>query len=185
MPVHSAPHDRSFFQMINFYIAIGVVIFGIYTGEVFLASLGLIVGLVYWFTTPRYYHIMSDQLVVMYGQPRVLAVPFETIFDVNIVRVPLSSGIFVRRANKAGVIIRPKDMEGFVDQLWTALSDAGAPAIQNMLAQREAAADSAAAAAESFAEPDDEPSPEGSLPPDEDLRATDNGPEAEGPPSGR
>ena len=70
-------------------------------------------------------------------------------------------------------------MEGFVDQLWTALSDAGAPAIQNMLAQREAAA------AESFAEPDDEPSPEGSLPPDEDLRATDNGPEAEGPPSGR
>ena len=95
MPVHSAPHDRSFFQMINFYIAIGVVIFGIYTGEVFLASLGLIVGLVYWFTTPRYYHVMSDRLVVMYGQPRVLAVPFETIFDVNIVRVPLSSGIFV------------------------------------------------------------------------------------------
>ena len=179
MPVHSAPHDRSFFQMINFYIAIGVVIFGLWTGEVFLATLGFIVGLVYWFTTPRYYHIMSDRLIVMYGQPRVLAVPFEAIFDVNIVRVPLSSGIFVRRVNKAGVIIRPRDMEGFVEQLWAALSDAGAPAIQNMLAQQ------AAGAFDPLAEPDDEPSPEGTLPPDEDMRAADNGPEAEGPPSGR
>ncbi len=178
MPVFSAPHDRSFFQMINFYIAIGVVIFGLWTGEVFLAGLGLVVGLVYWFTTPRHYHVMADRLVVMYGQPRILAVPFEAIFDVNIVRVPLTSGIFIRRVNKAGVIIRPKDMEGFVGQLWTALSVAGAPAIENMMAQPTFSEDGPDTDSE------DQPSPEGALPPDDDIRANDN-PEADGPPSGR
>ena len=126
-PFFSAPHDRSFFQMINFYIAIGVVIFGLWTGEIFLATLGFVVGAVYWFTTPRYYHILADRLVVMYGQPRILVIPFDAIFDVNIVRVPLTSGIFVRRVSKAGVIIRPRDMEGFVGQLWMALNAAGAP----------------------------------------------------------
>ena len=178
-PGFSAPHDRSFFQMINFYIAIGVVIFGLWTGELFLAALGLVVGAVYWFTTPRHYHITSESLVVMYGQPRILVVPFDAIFDVNIVRVPLTSGIFIRRVNKAGVIIRPKDMEGFVGQLWTALSVAGAPAIQNMMAQPTFSED----------EPDtesdeDQPSTDGALPPDDDIRANDNS-EAEGPPSGR
>ena len=179
MPVHGAPHDRSFFQVINFYIAIGVVIFGVWTGEIFLATLGLLVGLIYWFTTPRFYYILSDRLVVMYGQPRTLVVPFESIFDVNIVRVPLTAGIFVRRVNKAGVIIRPREMEGFVGQLWTAMSAAGAPAAENMLAQQtlEAEADDD--------NPAGEPSPEGTLPPDEDIRAADNEPEADGPPPGR
>ncbi len=178
MPAFSAPHDRSFFQMINFYIAIGVVIFGLWTGELFLAALGLVVGLVYWFTTPRYYHVMSDRLVVMYGQPRTLVVPFDAIFDVNIVRVPLTSGIFIRRVNKPGVIIRPRDMEGFVGQLWTALSVAGAPAIQNMMAQPTFSDDAPAVDA------DDEQSPDAAAPPDDDIRANDT-PEADGPPSGR
>ena len=178
-PGFSAPHDRSFFQMINFYIAIGVVIFGLWTGELFLAALGLVVGAVYWFTTPRHYHITSDSLVVLYGQPRILVVPFDAIFDVNIVRVPLTSGIFIRRVNKAGVIIRPKDMEGFVGQLWTALSVAGAPAIQNMMAQPTFSEDEPDTESD-----DDHPSPERALPPDDDIRANDN-PEADGPPSGR
>lgn len=178
MPVYSAPHDRSFFQMINFYIAIGVVIFGLWTGEFFLAALGLAVGVVYWFTTPRFYHVMSDSLVVVYGQPRILVVPFEAIFDVNIVRVPLTSGIFVRRVNKPGVIIRPRDMEGFVGQLWTALSAAGAPAVENMLAQQSAAPIDGD---DAF----DDEVPEGAMPPDDDIRTADNEPEAEGPPSGR
>ncbi|MDE2900844.1 MAG: hypothetical protein OXN15_07480 [Chloroflexota bacterium] len=177
-PVFSAPHDRSFFQMINFYIAIGVVIFGLWTGELFLATLGFVVGAVYWFTTPRYYHILGDRLVVMYGQPRILAIPFDAIFDVNIVRVPLTSGIFVRRVNKAGVIIRPRDMEGFVSQLWMALNAAGAPAAENMLAQQPTTLDVPEAA-------DDNASDGADAPPEDDIRAIDGQDEPNGPPSGR
>jgi hypothetical protein len=170
--------------VINFYIAIGVVIFGVWTGEIFLATLGLLVGLIYWFTTPRFYYILSDRLVVMYGQPRTLVVPFESIFDVNIVRVPLTAGIFVRRVNKAGVIIRPREMEGFVGQLWTAMSAAGAPAADNMLAQQAQETD-VPDAADDYPSTEDAPNSEGTLPPDEDIRAADNEPETDGPPPGR
>ena len=177
-PVFSAPHDRSFFQVINFYIAIGVVIFGIIYQEPFLATLGFIVGAIYWFTTPRYYHVMPNSLIVMYGQPRMLAVPFEAIYDVNIVRVPLTSGIFVRRMNKAGVIIRPRDMEGFIGQLWSAMNAAGAPAAQTMLAQQSLEPDAPV-------EVDDAPSDEDTRPPDDDIRASGDQSEQDGPPSGR
>ena len=177
MPVHSAPHDRSFFQVINFYIAIGVVIFGLWTGELFLAALGFIVGAVYWFTTPRHYYILDDRLVVLYGQPRTLVVPFESIFDVNVVSVPLTSGIFVRRVNKAGIIIRPRDMQGFFGQLWTALSAAGAPAVDNMLARQPEDADV----------PIDDAAPDfdDGQPPDEDARTNDSQSPPEDPPQAR
>lgn len=177
MPVHGAPHDRSFFQVINFYIAIGVVIFGVWTGELFLAALGLAVGLVYWFTTPRHYYIMEDRLVVMYGQPRVMTVPFESVFDVNVVSVPLASGIFVRRVNRSGVIIRPREMQDFFGQLWTALSAAGAPAVENMLARESQDGD--------VPETDDGDAFDGAQPPDEDARANDIEPPAEDPPQAR
>ena len=183
-PFFSAPHDRSFFQMINFYIAIGVVIFGLWTWEFFLASLGIVVGAVYWFTTPRYYHILADRLVVMYGQPRNLAITFDAIFDVNIVRVPLTSGVFVRRVNKAGVIIRPRDMEGFVGQLWMALNAAGAPAAQNMLAQQPIDPD-APEASDAQPSPEDAPDSPSRPEPDGDTHATDDQSEPNGPPSGR
>ena len=183
-PVFSAPHDRSFFQVINFYIAIGVVIFGLWTGEVFLAALGFAVGAIYWFTTPRYYHVMPNSLIVMYGQPRMLAVPFEAIFDANIVRVPLTSGIFIRRMNKAGVIIRPRDLEGFMGQLWSAMNAAGAPAAQNMLAQQPLEPD-APADVDDAPPGEDVPSDEGAWPPDDDIRAGGDQPEPDAPPSGR
>lgn len=177
-PVFGAPHDRSFFQVINFYIAIGVVIFGLWTGEMFLAALGFAVGAIYWFTTPRHYYVTADSLVVMYGQPRTLVVPFEAIFDANIVRVPLTSGIFIRRVNKAGVIIRPRDLEGFMEQLWSALNAAGAPAAQNMLAQQSMEPDAPI-------DVDDETADESATPPDDDIRANDDQPEQDGTPSGR
>ena len=177
-PVFGAPHDRSFFQVINFYIAIGVVIFGLWTGEMFLAALGFAVGAIYWFTTPRHYYVMPDSLVVMYGQPRTLVVPFDAIFDANIVRVPLTSGIFVRRVNKAGVIIRPRDLEGFMGQLWSAMNAAGAPAAQNMLAQQSMEPDAPV-------DIDDETADESAIPPVDDIRANDDQPEQDGPPSGR
>jgi hypothetical protein len=177
-PVFGAPHDRSFFQVINFYIAIGVVIFGLWTGEMFLAALGFAVGAIYWFTTPRHYYVMPNSLVVMYGQPRTLVVPFEAIFDANIVRVPLTSGIFIRRVNKAGVIIRPRDLEGFVGQLWSAMNAAGAPAAENMLAQQPMYPDEPSVSDE--APPDD-----GAQPPDDDMRANDDQSEPDSAPSGR
>ena len=183
-PVFGAPHDRSFFQVINFYIAIGVVIFGLWTGEMFLAALGFAVGAIYWFTTPRHYYVMPDSLVVMYGQPRTLVVPFEAIFDANIVRVPLTSGIFVRRVNKAGVIIRPRDLEGFMGQLWSALNAAGAPAAENMLAQQAMYPDQPPVSDD--APPDEDAPPDaGAQPPDDDLRTNDDQSEPDGTPSGR
>ena len=177
MPVHSAPHDRSFFQMINFYIAIGVVIFGVWQLEYFLALLGLGVGIIYWFTTPRNYFILSDRLVVLYGQPRMLAVSFDSVLDVNVVRVPLTTGIFIRRVNRPGVIIRPKEMETFVDQLWSALEAYGAPAIQNRAAYEGDPSDGPMS--------DDDHAPDAVLPPDEDARANDSQPPADAPSSER
>ena len=113
-PLYSAQHARSFFQRINMAIVAGVVVFGILSGTFILVLLGIAIGLLYWFTTGQQYHVYADRLVITYGRPRILIIPFDSVRDISIIKVPLSAGVFVRRANRPGVIIRPRGMEEFV-----------------------------------------------------------------------
>lgn len=127
-PVYSVRHDRSFFQRINMAIAAGVVVFGVF-GNFILVLMGITIGVLYWFTTAQQYHIYGDRLVITYGRPRILVIPLDSVRDVSIVKVPLSSGVFIRRVNRSGVIIRPQGMEEFVTRLWEAVQKNGGPAI--------------------------------------------------------
>ena len=113
-PIYSAQHARSFFQRINMAIVAAVVVFGILSVNFILVLLGIAIGLLYWFTTGQQYHVYADRLVITYGRPRILIIPFDSVQDVSIVKVPLSAGVFVRRTNRPGVIIRPRGMEEFV-----------------------------------------------------------------------
>ena len=126
-PLYSAQHSRSFFQRINVAIAAAVVVLGIF-GNFYLVLMGVGIGGLYWFTTAQKYQVYPDRLVIHYGRPRILEIPFETIRDANIVKVPLSAGVFIRRVGRPGVIIRPRGMDEFVDRLWEAIRANGGPA---------------------------------------------------------
>lgn len=127
-PVYSSQHSRSFFQRINVAIAAAVIVVAIIGFQPILLFLGVGIGGLYWFTTAQRYHIYPDKLVIHYGRPRILEIPFSVIRDAAIVKIPLSAGVFIRRAGRPGVIIRPRNMEEFVDHLWDAIQKNGGPA---------------------------------------------------------
>ncbi len=127
-PIYSAQHSRSFFQRINVAIAAAVVVLGAIGLQPVLLILGIGIGGLYWFTTAQKYYVFADKLVIHYGRPRILEIPLDIIRDAGIVKIPLSAGVFIRRAGKSGVIIRPRKMEEFITQLWDAIQKNGGPA---------------------------------------------------------
>lgn len=128
-PIYSTPHSRSFFQRINMAISVVVIVLGAFSIQQnpFLMFLGLGIGGLYWFTTPNQYFIYADRLVIHYGKPRILEVPFDTIRDASLVKMPFS-GVFIRRVSRSGVFSRPKNIEEFLDVLWDAIQKNGGPA---------------------------------------------------------
>ena len=128
-PIYSSPHSRSFFQRINMAISVVVIVLGAFSIQQnpFLIFLGLAIGGMYWFTTPNQYHIYADKLVIHYGKPRIVVIPFNMIRDASPVKMPFS-GVYIRRVGKSGVFSRPKNHEEFLDYLWDAIQKNGGPA---------------------------------------------------------
>jgi hypothetical protein len=128
-PIYSTSHSRSLFQRINMAISVVVIVLGAFSiqGNPFLIFLGLGIGGLYWFTTPNQYFIYADKLIIHYGKPRIVEVPFDKIRDATMVKMPFS-GVFIRRVGKSGVFSRPKNIEEFLDALWDAIQKNGGPA---------------------------------------------------------
>ena len=128
-PIYSTNHSRSIFQRINMAISVVVIVLGAFSIQQnpFLIFLGLGIGGLYWFTTPNRYLVYANRLVIHYGKPRILEIPFEKIRDVSPVKMPFS-GVFIRRVSRSGVFCRPKITEEFLEILWDAIKKNGGPA---------------------------------------------------------
>ena len=128
-PIYSTSHSRSLFQRINMAISVVVIVLGAFSFQEnpFLLFLGLGIGGLYWYTTPNQYFIYVDKLIIHYGKPRILEIPFETIRDASLVKMPFS-GVFIRRVSRSGVFSRPKNTEEFLETLWDAIQKNGGPA---------------------------------------------------------
>ncbi len=113
-------------------LASALAIIGLFTGYV-LVGLGL-VGMIYsWVTTPRQYLIFENALVIVFGRPRVKAIPFPEIDNVEMLTVPAGNVLGVRTVNGKRAIISVVNVDEFKVQLEGAIrkfnSTGGQPAI--------------------------------------------------------
>ena len=128
-PIYSAQHSRSLFQRINMVISFIVVVMGALSIQEspYLLFLGVGIGGLYWFSTAQKYHLYHDRLTIHYGRPRIVDIPLDSIIDAGVIKMPFS-GVLVRRTGRAGALVRPRNLEEFVERLWDAIEKNGGPA---------------------------------------------------------
>ena len=114
-PLHADKHRSTF----NFTLAVSLcaVAIGLYElsqdGIGFLLIIGLTFAAFSWLTTPGWYMIYSDRLVIAYGKPRVRHVYFRQIDRVELITLPFGNRLLVRLRNSRRILIQPKDVEEF------------------------------------------------------------------------
>jgi len=100
-----------------------LVIVGVLQFDLYTMALGVGLGLYVWLTRHTRYEIFSDRLVIYYGRPRRKVVFLVDIEDVQMVRVPMGGqGLYLRKKQGWGMVIRPRDVEGFAARLGEARS---------------------------------------------------------------
>ena len=119
-PIHWDNHRGS--VNITLILALGVVVIGLFSQETQFVVIGLAVGAYSWFTNPTRYFIYSDSLVVVYGRPRVRAIPFTEISHVEMLSLPIGNRLRVRLMNGRRVMLTARDSETFFDRLDEALN---------------------------------------------------------------
>lgn len=119
-PIHWDNHRGSI--NITLILALGVVVIGFIQGAQELLVIGLAVAAYTWFTSPKQYFIYSDSLVVVYGRPRVRAIPFTDISHVEMLSLPIGNRLRVRLNNGRRVMLTARDAETFFDRLDEALN---------------------------------------------------------------
>ena len=119
-PIHWDNHRGSI--NVTLILALGVVVVGLFSSETQFVVIGLAVAAYTWFTSPKQYFIYSDSLVVVYGRPRVRAIPFTDISHVEMLSLPIGNRLRVRLMNGRRVMLTARDSETFFDRLDEALN---------------------------------------------------------------
>ena len=108
-------------------LSLAVVVLGLFQflrdGEPTLMIIGLGVAGFTWFTNAKQYWIYSDALVIVYGRPRVKAIPFSQISHVELLSLPMGDRLRVRLVRGRGVMLQARDCEAFQDRLESAMND--------------------------------------------------------------
>ncbi len=107
---------------ITLMLALAVAVLGVVGNNFILIILGLAVAAFNWFTTAKQYRIYENALVVVYGRPRVKAVPFEGISHVELLELPFGARLRVRMHNGGRFMIATQNIEEFRDRLDEALA---------------------------------------------------------------
>lgn len=106
---------------ITLIFALVVAVIGLATGQTFLLLLGLIGAGLNWFTSPKQFQIYQNALVIVYGKPRVKAIPFPEISHTEILVLPMGSRLRVRLVNGKRVLVAVENIEEFRVRLDEAL----------------------------------------------------------------
>ena len=119
-PIYWDNHKGAF--NLTLILALGVVVIGFISGPApQLIIIGLAVAAYSWFTNPKQYLIYTDTLVVVYGRPRVRAIPFREISHVEMLSLPIGDRLRVRLVSGRRVMLQARDSETFHDRLEEAL----------------------------------------------------------------
>jgi len=97
----------------------------LWSDAAFSLALGLVLAGSHWFLVPREYQVYSDRLVVTYGRPRILSVPFDNVASVDVLTHPLGTELRIRRARGRTLLLQPLGPKQFHQALQDALSKSG------------------------------------------------------------
>ena len=143
----------------------GLISFGGEPSLIILLGIG--VAVYTWLMTPRQYLVYADALCIVYGRPRVKALHFRDIAEVELGSVSALDRLRVRPHRGRRQSIRVREVESFYEQLNGALNafraahpEYGTPPETDSLAAAPAAAADPESASSNAAEPANADAPE-------------------------
>lgn len=119
-PIYSDNHRGSFNLTLIFALVVAFI--GVF-GNFPLLIIGLAVAAYSWFTSPKQYLIYRDALVFVYGRPRVKAIPFSEISQLETIALPTGERLRVLMVNGRRMMAQPRDPDTFKARLDEALSN--------------------------------------------------------------
>ncbi len=117
-PLHWDEHRTKLNLTIAFALVVAVI--GI-LGQPVLFVMGVGVAIYSWLTNPKQYLIYRDALVIIYGRPRVKAIPFQEISHLETLAMPMGERLRVRMVNGSRLLLMTKDLDTFRTKLDEAL----------------------------------------------------------------
>jgi hypothetical protein len=102
-------------------LSLVVALIGLVTAGYLLVLLGLVGAGFSWFTNAKQYLIYSNALVIVYGRPRVKAIPFPEISHLEMLVLPMGNRLRVRMISGKRIMIAVQNMEEFQARLEEAL----------------------------------------------------------------
>lgn len=97
---------------ITLIFSLMVAVVGLWIDPI-IVILGLIGAGVNYFTSPKQFQIYQNALVIVYGKPRVKAIPFPDISHTEILVMPMGSRLRVRLINGKRVLVAVENIEEF------------------------------------------------------------------------
>jgi hypothetical protein len=110
------------------FVAAGVSSLGVrdlWGDSAFALVIGLVLAGSHWFFVPREYKVYSEHLVVTYGRPRTLPVPYGNIVSVDVLIHPFGTELRIRRSRGRNLHLQPLNPKQFHQSLEDALSKSG------------------------------------------------------------
>jgi hypothetical protein len=103
--------------------SLAVVVLGVFSfaENPYLLLLGLGVAGYTWLTNPKQYRIYTNALVIVYGRPRVRAIPFTDVSHVEMLSLPIGERLRVRLVTGRPLMLMVRDSETFQSHLDEAL----------------------------------------------------------------
>ena len=129
-PLHRERHRSSVIVRTLFWMALLLVVLGFLSAgteaqkgdSLLLIAVGLFMGGIHWFTSPRNYHIFDDRLVIKYGTPRERVILFDQISRMELRPGFLGGRVHIHRTTGRPVHIDPRFARDFHDKLLGALN---------------------------------------------------------------
>jgi hypothetical protein len=98
------------------FVVMGVVVqAGLFVPGDFVV-IGIAAAAYSWLTTPLYYNLYDDRLVVLYGRPRIRHVLFQDIADIEVPQFNFGNRMWIRLKSGRRVVIQPKALGEFQDR---------------------------------------------------------------------
>ena len=118
-PYHTDKHGMAF--NLTLILALGMLGLGLFQGDPMFITIGVVFGGFSWLTTPKSYVVLDDRLIIVYGQPRTRVIPFDTVENMELLRLPIGERVAVWTHGKKRYILQPRNAAEFHQKLREAL----------------------------------------------------------------
>ena len=102
-------------------LAFASIVIGVFVLSPVLMIIGAGFAAYAWFTTPIYYSVYADRLIIFDGKPRARHVLFSDIEWVDALPIAFGNRLRIRLRSPGRMIIQPRNLEEFKNKLQAAV----------------------------------------------------------------